>query len=402
MKRKRRGGKKKVRRFKKDSFNFKKLLLLLLSFLLLIYLIYSVITLFGIKSVDPLSQSISSQRFLSDSEGDLEKTIFIIERGADDKRAISDVYVFLNNVRKSNSILIYIPGTMFFNGLEGDFGSPIPISSLRYAGDFLQEDRGVEYTLWQLNEILGFRADSYVCLTTEANEVMQQIYGDSTVVKEKYKEGYTVEEDFSLSDSLLKLHAISSHFSYPKSLFNSSKLKEVHERIYSNLSFPKVLSKSASFKTIVNSSETYVMDLSWSKYSTEEFSDQGGPIATINIAEYDKALRRRLVDVIDRDLEKERVRIEVYNGSGGEGKAGIYARKILNNGCDVVRFGNAPDPLEKTKVFISDKNEFGASLTVVEEVLFGRYEILEERPSFMTTGDIVILLGKEVLQLEIF
>ena len=163
-----------------------------------------------------------------------------------------------------------------------------------------------------------------------------------------------------------------------------------------------MLSKIASFKTIVNSSETYVMDLSWSKYATEEFSDQGGPIATINIAEYDKALRRRLVDVIDRDLEKERVRIEVYNGSGGEGKAGIYARKILNNGCDVVRFGNAPDPLEKTKVFISDKNEFGASLAVVEEVLFGRYEILEERPSFMTTGDIVILLGKEVLQLEIF
>jgi hypothetical protein len=74
----------------------------------------------------------------------------------------------------------------------------------------------------------------------------------------------------------------------------------------------------------------------------------------------------------------------------------------LNNGCDVVRFGNTPELLERTQIYVSDENEFNDSLKVVAEVLFDRYEILEERPSFMTTGDIVVLLGADILQMEMF
>jgi hypothetical protein len=35
-------------------------------------------------------------------------------------------------------------------------------------------------------------------------------------------------------------------------------------------------------------------------------------------------------------------------------------------------------------------------------VLLGRFEMLEERPSFMTTGDIVIILGDDIAHTEIF
>ena len=39
---------------------------------------------------------------------------------------------------------------------------------------------------------------------------------------------------------------------------------------------------------------------------------------------------------------KERARIEVYNGSEIDGIAYQLGRKIVNSGGDVVRYGNAP------------------------------------------------------------
>jgi hypothetical protein len=401
MGRKRRKTKSRKRR-REGTFNFKRALLVLPVLLCIIYVAYLFFTLFGIKARDPLSETISSHKFLSKSVDDLEKTVFIMEREVGDERAISDIYVFLNNKEKENSVVIYIPGTLYFNGLEGEFGSPIPMSSLRYAGDFLQEEMGVEYTLWQLNEILGFRATDYIWITTEAYEVINDAYGDVNDIKDRYKEMYVVEQGRPLTDSFLKLHAMSSQYSFLKSIFNASKIKSMDGQIYSNLSFLNVLNRIGSFSTTVKDSTTYVMDLSSPKYSVDELSDQGGQIRMINVSEYDKALRRHYINIVDRDLERERVRIEVYNGSGVVGRAGVYARKILNNGCDVVRFGNAPDSLERTQIYVSNEEEFSNSLRVVEDVFFGKYERLEERPSFMTTGDIVILLGEDISQLEIF
>lgn len=276
------------------------------------------------------------------------------------------------------------------------------MSSLRYAGDFLQEEMGVEYTLWQLNEILGFRPTDYIWITTEAYEVINDAYGDVSEIKDRYKEMYVTEQGRPLTDSFLKLHSMSGNYSFLKSIFNAPKLRTMDGQIYSNLSFLNVLNRIGSVDPSVKDSRTYVMDLSSPRYSVDELSDQGGRIRMINVSEYDKALRRYHIDIIDRDLERERVRVEVYNGSGIAGKAGIYARKVLNNGLDVVRFGNTPEALEGTQIYVSSEEEFSNSLKVVGDVFFGRYERLEERPSFMTTGDIVILLGEDISQLEIF
>jgi hypothetical protein len=396
------GRKKKRSRAKRGSFNIKKLFFILIPLVILTYVIYSLVIFFGVKARDPLSESISSHKFLSRANGDLKKTVFVMERGEGGESAISDIYVLLENASKENSIVLYIPGVVYFTGLEGEFGRPIPISSLRYAGDFLQEGRGVEYTLWQLNEILGFRANDYIWITKDAYGSLNNIYGDMSEIKDKYKEGYVVDQGIAVTDSFLKLHSMSSRHSFLKTLFNPSKVRTLDSNIYSNLSFLNVLSKINSFEKTVNNTTTYVMDLSTGKYATTELSDEGGPITIMNLSEYDKALRRQYIDIIDRELEGERVRIEVYNGSDRVGGAGIYARKILNNGCDVVRFGNAPEVMEKTKVYVSDEVEFSNSLRVVEDVLFGKVERLEERPSFMTTGDIVILLGEDISQLEIF
>lgn len=367
----------------------------------IIFLLYSVLSLFSINTKDPLAENLSSHRFLSNLDTDLEKTMFVFEQVEGEEKTISSVYVLLTNKEKGNSIVIYIPGFVYFKGLEEDFGSPIPISSLRYAGEFLQEGMGVDYSLWQINQILGFRVHDYIWFTQQAGQILSDVYGSGDDIKEKYKEAYS-NSTVTLSDSYLKLHAISAQYSPVKTVLKINTIKGMDQKVFSNLSFTSVLSRLSSFENTVKETNTLVLDLSSSDYSSEEFSDLGGQIRTINLPEYDKNFRRNYIDVIERQVESERVRVEVYNGSGASGEAGIYARRILNNGCDVVRFGNTPQPLERTQIYISDENEFNDSLKVVAEVLFDRYEILEERPSFMTTGDIVVLLGADILQMEMF
>lgn len=377
------------------------LIIFIVGGVIIIFLFYSVLSLLSINTKDPLAENLSSHRFLSSLDTDLEKTMFVFELEEGEERTISSVYVLLTNKEKGNSIVIYIPGFVYFNGLEEDFGSPIPISSLRYAGEFLQEGMGVDYSLWQINQILGFRVHDYIWFTGQAGQVLNDVYGSEGNIKEKYKEAYS-NSGITLSDSYLKLHAISAQYSFIKTILGINAIKNIDQKVFSNLPFTSVLSRLGSFENTVKETDTLVLDLSSPDYSSEEFSDLGGQIRTINLPEYDKNLRRNYIDIIDREVERERVRVEVYNGSGASGEAGIYARRILNNGCDVVRFGNTPEPLERTQVYISDESEFNDSLKVVTEILFDRYEILEERPSFMTTGDIVVLLGADILQMEMF
>jgi hypothetical protein len=395
--------KRKRRKAKKNIGVNLKLIVYILLLLLLISLVgLSLFNILSINIVDPALENTSRHKILSQLGDDLESTLFVLEREKGEQRKISDVYVFLNNSKKGESLLIYVPGSLYFSGLEENFGSPIAISSLRYAGDFLQEGRGIEYTVWQISEILGFKMDNYIWITTEAYEVFWDVYGDLNEIKEKYKEGYIKDKDETLADSFFKLHTISSKYSVLKTLLNSRRVSTLDGNMYSNMSFLSVLGRVDRFESVVARSLTNSIDMGSAKYSEGELSERGGQIRSINIAEYDKAFRQYMFKMLPREQERERVRVEVYNASGRAGRASIYARKILNNGCDVVRFGNAPDNIEKTQVYVSDMDEFENSFNVVSEILLGKFEIVEERPSFMTTGDIVILLGEDISQIEIF
>jgi hypothetical protein len=88
--------------------------------------------------------------------------------------------------------------------------------------------------------------------------------------------------------------------------------------------------------------------------------------------------------------------VEVYNGSGIPKAALRYSRTVQNLGTRVVRTGNAPIDEEKTKIYISKKDSFNKSLSLVEKIFVDKPEIIEGRPAFMTTGDIVIVLGKDI------
>jgi len=92
----------------------------------------------------------------------------------------------------------------------------------------------------------------------------------------------------------------------------------------------------------------------------------------------------------------------VYNGSGVAGAAMQFGRKIENSGCDVVRYENAPDIIDKTIMYIPKLDDFKKSFKIVSEIFSDNFELVEGRPDFMTTGDIVIILGEDIKRMYSF
>ncbi len=46
-----------------------------------------------------------------------------------DRSKIVSVYAYLENKSKKNELLIYLPGDVYYAGLEEKFGNEIPVSS---------------------------------------------------------------------------------------------------------------------------------------------------------------------------------------------------------------------------------------------------------------------------------
>ncbi|NMC09148.1 LytR C-terminal domain-containing protein [Candidatus Microgenomates bacterium] len=381
---------------RKNSINFKNLFFWLVILFIASYIGYFLFTFFSVKTFNPLLSGSLERYLLSKESDDMEKTLIILEEGYDNNRRISDVYLVLSNSQKKISIVVYIPGDIHFEALKEDFGSSITVSSLRYAGDFLQEGRGVEYAVWQLSQMLGIKVNNYILVSSEARDTLNNISGNSGGMQESFKEYYSVDDGSQIGESFFKLHNISSSQSYMKIFFSPSEFKKLDQNIYSNLSFTKAFGKISGYSGTVKGTQTYAIDLSYYKYLTESMSEQGGQVTSLNTESFDTTFRNLYAKVIDRDLEEESVRVEVYNGSGISGSAFQLGRKIENTGCDVVRYGNAPKNIEKTIVYVPQKELFANSYKVVEEVLSGTFELVEGRPEFMTTGDIVIVLGEDI------
>jgi len=131
-------------------------------------------------------------------------------------------------------------------------------------------------------------------------------------------------------------------------------------------------------------------------------SNSGGIRRYLLNSKFDNSYRELISLLIDKELEKERVRVEVYNGSGVAGAAQQFGRKIENSGCDVIRYENAPKTIKKTIMYISKPDDFKKSFKIVSEIFSDNFELVEGRPDFMTTGDIVIILGEDIKRMYSF
>jgi len=391
-----------TKKTKNINIPFRFIFLLIVATLFLGFVIYYIFTVTSIKSIDKTILNGSQRYLLSQSNGESKRTVIILEEGYGNERRISEVYLFLSNQEKGKSLLVYIPSWLYYTGLEENFGSAIPISSFRYAGDTIQEDRGVEYSVWQISQILGITFNNYIYISSEANSTLDSVFGEDVMVKDRYRDMFKVGDKESLSEGFFRLQALSSKISFVKSLFKVNELRNFNNNIYSNLSFIEGITMLKNVEKTLQATESYAIDLSDAKYSKEELSDSGGIKRYFLSKEFDNSYRDLISLLIDRELEKERVRVEVYNGSGVAGAAMQFGRKIENSGCDVVRYENAPDIIDKTIMYIPKLDDFKKSFKIVSEIFSDNFELVEGRPDFMTTGDIVIILGEDIKRMYSF
>lgn len=392
----------KIKSKKQIHINWSKILVYGALLLVILFLSTYFILVLSAQFNDPTKQNGSHQYLLSKSSGDFEKTLVVIEGGSGTDRKISEIFLFLTNQSKKESILVYVPGWIYFSGLEEDFGNSIALSSFRYAGDFLQEGRGVEYAIWQIGQMLGTKVDRYIWFSPEGVTNYSEMYGDFSGIEDKYREYFKTVDSDILGDSFYKINMLASKYSTVDNMTHLGLMLKTQDVVFSNMSFRQYLSFWQTFNAQVAKTEAYGIDLSYYRYSTEDLSSSGGQIRYLNTDEFDTVYRNLISKVVDRSLEKERVRVEVYNGSGVAGAAKQFGRKIENSGCDVVRYENAPSTTDRTVVYVSDKESYKNSLEIVTEILSGSFDLIEGRPAFMTTGDIVVLLGKDIQQMYSF
>ena len=380
---------------KKINIGGWKLIAIVVSLSVIGYLAYAYIGFSKIKSINPLQESNSDYYLLSSHKDELEKTLIVFEENYNEKERIFAAYLYSQNKEKGVSVLTYVPGWVEFAQVKEDFGSSIPIATFKYAGDQLQQGRGLEYAIWQFEQLLGGNIDEYIWITASATEIFSEKLGSSSgegVYAQYYDNGFDVNQDAFFLNSFV------SKLGWLNLLISSEKFKDSNTDIYSSL--PTLLGTILKLKQIHGATlamRPHIIDLGNNKFLTAQESKVGVGISSyINTQEYDNTWRTFSERMIDRELERERVRVEIYNGSGMSGYASQYARRIRNSGCEVVRFDNAPTIQDKTEFYVPKPKEFDYSLKVIFELFPGSYEIIEGRPPFMTTGDVVIILGTDI------
>jgi anionic cell wall polymer biosynthesis LytR-Cps2A-Psr (LCP) family protein len=93
---------------------------------------------------------------------------------------------------------------------------------------------------------------------------------------------------------------------------------------------------------------------------------------------------------------KEQARIEIYNATGVSGLAVKTRRWLQNLGANVVRAGNYPERLDQT-VLYDPSGIYPENVDLIKGITRGEVEILDEAFPFNHTGELILILGADVV-----
>jgi hypothetical protein len=117
--------------------------------------------------------------------------------------------------------------------------------------------------------------------------------------------------------------------------------------------------------------------------------ERGEQVSVVSISSIDAVLSELGKD--DR-MDREQARIEIFNGTEISGWGSRYERWVKHLGGDVIRVKNAPQQSHGTVIFVTDRDEYAYTVDRISS-LWDHVTITEGRPDFITTGDIIIVLG---------
>lgn len=316
-----------------------------------------------------------------DSYDETKKTFFVFEsKDENGQPEIEAVYLFAYDDETADLLVVYIPGWVYVTPSYDGLTEQLSISNLRYAGGLVSKSEDFEYALWELENSVAISADSYVWISSESKKIWEEKLAGNKL---------NGENGIEYIDSLFKATSLSNL------MFKSDDLVAFSEGIKSNLTVLEIYKDMGIYSELIRRENANIVDVSEDQALIEEVSSDGNNRFFYNYSYVDVRINDSVDALRGREIEKEQTKCEVYNGSSISGLAAQYTRKIQNNGLKVVRADNSPLPYAETTIYVSNSERFDHSLEAIKRVLPLEPAVVVGRPEFLTTGDIVVVLGED-------
>lgn len=114
---------------------------------------------------------------------------------------------------------------------------------------------------------------------------------------------------------------------------------------------------------------------------------------TINPLEFDNRIKDTLLNI---NIVKEQVNIEVYNASSVPGYASKIKRIFQNMGANIINTNNYPEKVEGVKLFIPNKNaeNFPNNIAAIQYYFDDELQLIVGDYKYNHTADLILVLGE--------
>lgn len=277
------------------------------------------------------------------------------------------------------------------------------VKNLRNLGAEKEPRQDTTYSQNAINEMLGMRADYYLNINTDTlSDLINEVGGVNVSVDNR---AYEVS-DYDRLQKLIQVNdpnqigAVSAVFmenflgkiGQKQAFIQESWVYKVGTTSRTNLVNPEIF-------RLVNllSSQKLTFNISYlDETSLREEDKISPPIEVFDQDRVDFVMRKQFEDI---NIKKEQARFEIYNGTTERLLATYWGRVFKNSSLDVIRVGTVKE-VDRTEIYVpgNDQN-YSDSLKEIKRLLQVNPVIINDRPSSVTTtGDVIVVLGKDVLE----
>ncbi|MCA9382153.1 LCP family protein [Candidatus Dojkabacteria bacterium] len=339
---------------------------------------------------------------IASKPGDIYYALLSVNKELDPDHSFTELLYFLKfNYTNESITALAIPTDYYTWDFEGK--NYQKLRNLRNLGAVFEPRVDTSYSIDRIDDMLGMKTNYYLNINeSDLTSLISQMDGI------RFESGNN-EYNVSSTDSLLKLFqekspsesgAISNAFlkqfligvGKQKAFINEEWVYRIGTSFRTNLDNPEVF-------RLVNLLES--QRLSFNSGSLDETTLReeikvDPPIEVFDQDRVDFIMQNQFENV---DIVKEQARFEIYNGTSERLLATYWGRIFRNSSLDVIRVGTVKE-IPQTEVYIpGNRDDYKKSLDEIKRLLKIEPVIRQERPaSITTTGDVIVILGKDVLE----
>ncbi len=303
--------------------------------------------------------------------GRIKRTLIIYEEPNSSEEKNLFLLAVIYNADTSEALIYHYPRDLYINDYFAN--KHISVRNLTYAGQSYMYKEKYAYVVRQVEKQMAIDFDSYILFGSEISK---------NFVSSDDNWGNNKDDVFEIFSKLSFINLMPRYY----------KAHFFEEYFHSNMGFLEIYSYFQSIRGIISSENYEYIDLMGEKFVMDTTLGSGHNVKEINLFALDESLERNIDISRTRALRAEHVKVEVYNGSDIQGYARTIARRIHNAGCRVIRYENASKLYDNTKIYVSDMEKFPNGLEIVSGIVQDA-SVVEGRPEFLTTGDIIVVLG---------